>query len=78
MSKKSGSGNKLRRLSDLSLSKTSETKVKNWLNEYVEHFKKLADGREGTVKRNDFANNDVFFWTDCTDLDDSLEKRINL
>ena len=55
-------------LSDLNLDTESEKKVRQWLEQIIEIFKEKADGRVGNVFHNDFENDKIFFYTDCTDL----------
>jgi len=58
----------MKRIDDLKLNKKDKEKVEKWLFEWIKHFKELANGREGTVHRNNFEDMDIFFYTDCTDI----------
>jgi len=72
----------MKRLDDLNISKNAKKEVQSWINEYIEHFKNLADGQEGNVFRNDFENDDIFFWTNCNDIvekyPDEKDKEVEL
>jgi transcription elongation factor Elf1 len=61
----------MRNLNDLKISKKAKVRVACWLNEWLLHFIKQADGRTGNVYRADFVNKDIFYYTDCKDI---LEK----
>lgn len=49
-------------------SKHDEKMVIRWLRLVLKQLMKNADGREGTVHRADFYNNDIFYFTDCSDI----------
>ena len=58
----------MKRLNDLKLSKRNKEKVIEWFNDWIDHFKEDAQGREGNVFRNDFKNMDIFYYTNCQDI----------
>jgi hypothetical protein len=43
-------------------------KVKDEMNKWVEHFTFLADGKTANVRKLDYINDDVLFYTDCKDI----------
>ena len=59
---------KLPTIKDLKLNKRNETKVKVWLETWLNHFIELANGEEGNVRRANFEEMDFFYFTDCRDL----------
>lgn len=46
-----------------------------WLGEWIDEFRKRANGREGTVRYCDFKKNDYFFYTDCQDLEQMVQNK---
>ena len=50
-------------------------RIKTWLQEWVDEFKKRANGREGTVRYLDFKKNEYFFYTDCQDLEQMVQNK---
>jgi hypothetical protein len=50
-------------------------RIKTWLQEWIDEFKKRADGKEGTVRYCDFKKNDYFFYTDCQDLEQKVQNK---
>lgn len=57
----------MKTLKDLKLKPRDKKKVKNWLNELLQHYIEKADGRTGTVERANFEELDLFYFTDCRD-----------
>jgi hypothetical protein len=64
----------MRYLTELNLKQKDKTIVKKWLQEWIDVFKERADGQEGTVRKQNFKENIIFFFTDCQDLFDKVEK----
>lgn len=58
----------MKTINDLKLSKKAKAVVRTWLDEWLDMFIAQANGRQGTVHRADFANDDFFYFTDCTDV----------
>ena len=58
----------LETLKDLKLNKKTEAKVREWLNDWLQHFIALADNEEGNIYRADFKKLDVFYFTNCNDI----------
>lgn len=58
----------MKTLKDLNINKLDKLKIERWLQEWLDMLIKIANGREGTVYRADFENNDFFYFTDCTDV----------
>lgn len=58
----------MKELKDLGLTAKDELKVKAWLNEWMLHFTKMADGAKGTVERYNLEDLDFFYFTDCRDV----------
>ena len=47
--------------------------IKNYLFQWLQHFKQQANGQQGSVYRADFISNDpraIFYFTNCNDLVD--------
>jgi len=55
-------------LKELGLKPKDRLKVQNWLNRWMQHFKRMANGNRETVERYDLENLDFFYFTDCRDI----------
>jgi len=58
----------MKKLKELGLKPKDLLKVKNWLNQWMQHFTKMADGNRETVERYNLENLDFFYFTDCRDI----------
>lgn len=58
----------MRTINDLGLCKKSREKVEGWLLEWLDLFRRQADGKHAWVYRADFEGSDFFFFTDCKDI----------
>lgn len=58
----------MRTLKELGLKPKDRLKVQNWLNQWMQHFKRMAKGDRETVHRFDLENIDYFYFTDCRDI----------
>ena len=69
-----------KQLKDWALSPEAKRVVKKEIRAWIKLFTEHAEGRQGTVRHLDFINNDVFFFTDCKDIQDSqdLNERIKI
>lgn len=58
----------MKTINDLKISKKAKLVVKTWLEEWLNTLIAQADGKEGTVYRADFINQDFFYFTNCNDI----------
>lgn len=59
------------------LDKKTQKRVEKELMKWYNMFVAQADGKTGTVYRSDFINDDIFFFTNCQDID-GIEQEDNI